>query len=277
MHMRPGRPRFVQPILLLTATINPVSFAPALVRRDSDTRRKDYLRAVSFYAAKLNPDECRIVLAENSGAPVADVVSAAARHGHSISVLSYTGDPVLSRRGKGNGEAELIDRSAAWIVNDVGGAVPVIKVTGRIIVSNIRRFLVSTDEHEILCRLTRDLRKADTRLMSFTAGAWLLHFANLAAEVDAATGFSLEHAVAKRLYAGIVDGQLRWARMKHEPPILRVQRHRRYPIRHSREQARTALACGVPAHSISSLYIAAFQRVNGAGDVPLCDGVSRHR
>ncbi|MBT9299320.1 hypothetical protein KKP62_30570 [Rhodococcus sp. GOMB7] len=53
--------------------------------------------------------------------------------------------------------------------------------------------------------------------MSFTAGAWLLHFANLAAEVDAATGFSLEHAVAKRLYAGIVDGQLRWARMKHEP------------------------------------------------------------
>lgn len=105
--------RALQPILLLTATINPVSAVPSLARRDIDTRRKDYLRAVSFYAAKLRPDECRIVLAENSGAPVADVMSAAARHGHSVSVLSYRGDPVLSRRGKGNGEAELIDRSAA--------------------------------------------------------------------------------------------------------------------------------------------------------------------
>lgn len=53
-----------------------------------------------------------------------------------------------------------------------------------------------------MCRLTRDLRKADTRLIGFTAGAWLLHFAKLAAEVDAATGFNVEHAVAKRLYAG---------------------------------------------------------------------------
>lgn len=217
MHMRPARPRRVQPILLLTATIDPVPAAPSLVRRDVDTRRKDYLRAVSFYAAKLNPDECRIVLTENSGAPVADVVAAAARHGHSISVISYTGDPVLSLCGKGNGEAELIDRSAAWIVNEVGGAVPVIKVNGRLIVSNIRRFLISTNEDEISCRLTRDLRKADTRLIRFAASTWLLHFADLAAEVDAATGFNLEHAVAKRLYAGIVDGRIRWARMKHEP------------------------------------------------------------
>ena len=217
MHQQTGYLRAVPPVLLLTATIDPDPSAPWLVRRDSETRRQDYLRAVSFYAAKLSPDECHIVFAENSGAPVDDVVAAAARHGHTISVISYTGDPELGRRGKGNAEGELIDRSASWIADGVGAVTPVVKITGRIIVSNIRRFLASIDEDQVLCRLTRALRKADTRLMGFTAQTWLHHFANLAVEVDAATGFTLEHAVAKRLYSGIVDGQIRWARLTHEP------------------------------------------------------------
>lgn len=207
----------VRSVLLLTATINPDAAVPSLARRDPVTRRQDYVTAVSFYAAHLDPDECRIVFAENSGADVDEIVSAAARHGHSITVLSSAGDPVSAGRGKGNGEAELIDRSAAWIVDEMGAAVPVIKVTGRIVVRNIRRFLVSIDEDEVLCRLASDLRKVDTRLLGVTAGAWMLHFANLAVEVDAAAGFTLEHAVAKRLYVRIADSRLRWARMKHEP------------------------------------------------------------
>lgn len=212
-------------LLLLTSTIEPGD-VPHLVRALWADRRRDYLSAVEFYSNACSPSEVQLLFVENSGANVDDIRAVAAKHGHELAVISYVEDSVVSRRGKGNGEALMFDRVARWLSETSGEYRRLIKVTGRLSVKNINSILTfdlgrPRPSPYVCCRVTADFTVVDTKFFITDPAVFTKYFTGMEPEVSESTGRFLEHVCARRLARALSDDVL-WLRFRRYPHFVGV-------------------------------------------------------
>src|SRR5262252_2068986 len=149
-----GHRRMPEINLLLTATIHVRSTA-LTARVDPAQRLADYAAALGFWL-RVGGIE-RIVFCENSGADLAPLQRTAAqlapdRH---VEWLGFTGAALDPARGKGLGEAQIIEHALAESTS-LRGEGFVLKATGRYTVPNVSRVLPqasATPGPDVICNL----------------------------------------------------------------------------------------------------------------------------
>lgn len=120
-----------QPVILLTACINPNGMAYTVLQ-DSDERLRQYREALDWYLQHVN---CKIVFVENTGYDISPMYADAIASGR-LEVLTFQGNDFDKSRGKGYGEALIIEYAlnhSKFLKEDVN----VVKITGRLICENV--------------------------------------------------------------------------------------------------------------------------------------------
>lgn len=124
-----------KPVILLTATINPDGTANAKLQ-DQDLRKNQYVKAVDFY---IKETDCNIVICENSAYPLHKDMKKYIGLSR-FELISFHGNTYDKTMGKSFGEAEIIlyaIHNSSLLKNETN----FIKITGRIIIENIKEIL----------------------------------------------------------------------------------------------------------------------------------------
>lgn len=118
-------------VLILTGCISP-NVTDALAVRDADSRKEMYVYAIRWY---LEHTHYNIVFGENSGTSVMDLIPEV--YHDRFEELSYYSAPTIPNRSRGYKEMEILE-----YVRDhsqsVQGADLLVKITGRLVLLNIR-------------------------------------------------------------------------------------------------------------------------------------------
>ena len=156
----------METILLLTGCINPnrMSFTKLT---DVNERKMQYVDAIHYY---LNETNNKIIFCENSNTSIHSFFN---NDKDRIEILCFSGNQD-NQKGKGYGEAEII-KYAFQYSNWLKGNQIVVKITGRLIISNIRQIIQSLKfKHNIItCRIHSDLRFADSRIICSTTSFYM--------------------------------------------------------------------------------------------------------
>lgn len=119
------------PVVLLTACINPNGMA-FTVLQDRNVRLQQYKDALDWYLYHIAN---RIVFVENTGYDISPLYREVIEAGR-LEVLTFHGNDYEKSRGKGYGEALIIEyamKNSAFLREDVN----IIKITGRLICMNV--------------------------------------------------------------------------------------------------------------------------------------------
>lgn len=157
-------------VVLLTATINPPSEAHKLARRDPALRRQDYLTAWRHYLHSLK-SHARLVFIENSGADLTefqDLAASASCTGTSAEVISLDVNSFPPEWGRAYGEFLLLHHARPRI--DISDDAKIWKVTGRIVISNMRAIIHSSPaDFDLYC----DCRCPPWRFLRRESRGWM--------------------------------------------------------------------------------------------------------
>ena len=209
----------VSPCVLLTATIRVREDMCFTVRADATLRAEDYRR--SFVKWLTVPGVERIVFVENSGCDLSEFVEIARRYSHKrVECLSFLCPPYPGHRGKGYGEAFIVDY-ALQNSELISESRHLIKASGRYYVRNIETliaFVKANPELQAICNLQRHLTWADSRVFcgsrDFVAG-YLLPFSEI---IDDTQGVCFENALARAVHRLMSEGG-RWSMLPRAPEI----------------------------------------------------------
>jgi hypothetical protein len=182
----------VRPALVLTATIEPRHEGYVAIA-DPYERYLHYQRALRRWAARRDLFS-HIVFCESSGHRLCQELEG--EFGDQVQVLALADLPEYpAHLGKSYGEALILERFAA--AADIT-ATHVVKCTGRLYVRNARRLLAGLDDGiDMLVRLRRDLRFADSRFFACRTALLPTLVADLKALIDDGAHVYMEHALAR--------------------------------------------------------------------------------
>ncbi len=124
-----------QPVILLTACINPNGMAYTVLQ-DSDERLRQYRVALDWYLQHVMN---KIVFVENTGFDISPMYTDAIASGR-LEVLTFQGNDFDKSKGKGYGEALIIEyalKNSKFLKEEVN----VVKITGRLIIKNTKALL----------------------------------------------------------------------------------------------------------------------------------------
>ncbi|APW59052.1 hypothetical protein [Paludisphaera borealis] len=142
-------------VLLLSATIIPLTGIKSMTRTDPAMRLKDYERALRFYMGLLARSFDSIVFCENSGAdlrPLENVAEEAGAGGR-VEFVSFQGLDFPPNYGRGFGEFKLVDHAMkhARFLQPTDDLV-VWKCTGRYIIRNMEQLVQNRpSEFDVYC------------------------------------------------------------------------------------------------------------------------------
>lgn len=179
--------------LLLTATLNP-GRTPSVKVSSPEERLRDYRLAARRWLRKAHLFAERILLENSAHSSMASLRD---EFGDEFTIISFTGNDGADQRGKGYGEAAMLERlsTEVSVKSDY-----LLKGTGRLYVRNIETLLRGLRAGpDIVVRVSRDLSFADSRLFAVRASLTEELFAGLQEGVDEAEGIYLEHALARRV------------------------------------------------------------------------------
>jgi len=145
-------------LILLTGCINPngMSFTQLT---DVNERQKQYVDAIHYY---IKETDCKIIFCENSNTNINYLFN---NYNERLEILTFRGNKD-KQRGKGYGEAEIIKyafQKSKWLKDNK----IVIKITGRLIVKNIKQIIksIQPEKEFITCLFHSDLKFADSRIV----------------------------------------------------------------------------------------------------------------
>ena len=197
-------------ILLLTGCINPNGM-PFTQLTNIDERQKQYVDAINYYISKTN---IQIVFCENSNTDISTLFNNA--HDR-LEFLTFIGNQD-KQRGKGYGEAEIIKYAlnhSSYIHNDS----IIIKITGRLIVHNIRQIIDSLKYgHDfVTCLFHSDLKFADSRIFCGTT-AFYKEFLKKKDQINDSEGIFFEHVLAST----VIESSYCFKPFSEEPLIFGI-------------------------------------------------------
>jgi hypothetical protein len=150
-------------IILLTACIDPRGMSNTYLT-DIEERKMQYVNALHFYINKTNLD---IVFVENSGYDISSFFEKQINENR-LEILTYKADDANRFRGKGFGEAEIIEYAISHS-NKIIEPCTLIKITGRLIVDNISKIIrfysLLLSRKTIQCNMSSDFSFADSKLI----------------------------------------------------------------------------------------------------------------
>lgn len=195
--------------IILTATVSPSNAMPGSANNDAETRRNEYLNALSHYLSQ--PDEViqSVVILENSGASAApfQALYEASGSGKSFAFINTTAD-YDHTQGKGFGEFLMIDAGMKQLFDKglISSDTTFWKVTGRHHVINIADMIRTAPKtYDLYCDLRNvpligerlgGNRWMDLRVLSFSLAGYQRFF-----EGRYGDGFTLEKPFFERAYA----------------------------------------------------------------------------
>lgn len=171
-------------LIVMTATIDPGRL-DNLVLMDPQLRWNQYQESLGFWLN--HPSVKDVVFFENSGCAVdfSPVQQAATRLGKRLEIVTYKGNAGTSKRGRGYGEGELLNRvlNQSYLIRDQESF---FKVTGRFKVLNFAR-LEASSRHQPVVVNARSLKKrqwVDTRFFKMTPKFYRDHLAHVHQEAN---------------------------------------------------------------------------------------------
>lgn len=122
-------------VIILTACINPNGMSETVLQ-NSDIRLQQYLKALKFYLCNT---DLPIIFIENTNYDITGYFPNEVNNGR-LEILTFNGNDFDKSKGKGYGEAIILQHA---IQNSklIKHAKRVIKITGRIIVKNIKQLI----------------------------------------------------------------------------------------------------------------------------------------
>lgn len=202
-------------VLLLTACVNPNS-SHMLKLRNVDDRKKQYINAIEWYF-KYTP--YYIVFAENSGTPLSlsDEIIKSPR----FEYLKWKEEPDVPDRGKGYKEAKIHEK----VIADsqlYKGADIVVKITGRLIMTNIVKTILSIgnpSKRLLMSNFGWKFKYQDTRFI--IAGKYAFEELQKAnSRINTIVG--MEEAYAAESVKLIRDGKVDYELSKYLPNVIGV-------------------------------------------------------
>lgn len=197
-------------VILLTGCINPngMSFTQLT---DVNERQKQYVEAIHYY---IKETDCKIIFCENSDTNINYNFE---NYNYRLEIVSFKGNQD-KQRGKGYGEAEIIEyafQKSKWLKDNK----IVIKITGRLIVKNIRQIVKSlkSEEDFVTCLFHSDYKFADSRIICATS-SFYKELYNNKKKIDDSCGVYFEHI----LCSTVLDSQLPFIPFSEEPLILGI-------------------------------------------------------
>lgn len=203
-------------VALLTACIDPANVY-SVARRDPQTRLNDYLQSFKYILHL--PGIANIVFCENSGADLSEIREVVRLHNpyhKNVEILSFYGQPDHPEYGKGYGEMRIIDYALNHSKN-IQESTMVMKITGRLIVSNIEamtRAIAKTKNIDVFCDLRRNLTTSDSRLFCATPRFLREYFVPFKDILNEATGICFEDVLARAAHRAMADGLL-WSMLPY--------------------------------------------------------------
>lgn len=231
-------------VFLLTASIDPMGRV-GVRRADPAVRLGDYTASLGRWLDDARRHGAEVVFCENSGWPLESLRALVASRGleDRVRFLQFRGNDYPRERGKGFGEAAILDRA---IAEDLGARPPgtlVVKCTGRLHVSNLDRALLRPGARaEIACALDGRLTQADSRFFLARAGVFAARFTDMGEEVDEPAGILLEHVLCRRVLGAVAAG-VAWE------PLGAVPRFSGWSATHARSYGGASRLARWAAHS----------------------------
>jgi hypothetical protein len=200
-------------ILLLTAAVDPRD-APFVARSDPKVRLEDYKQALKLWLADRHTPS--VVFAESSGFDLTEIETVCmTQNPHNITVEFISFEDDYDRtHGKGYGELRVI-RRALHDSQIIKPQTMVIKVTGRLYVSNIRSFVEGIrrcPDAEIFCDFRHNLTWADSRAFCASKKFFDDFMIPMQQEIDDTMGTTYEHVLGRAAHRCIAEGR-RWSMM----------------------------------------------------------------
>lgn len=194
-------------IILLTGCINPNGM-PFTKLTDANERQRQYIEALHYY---LNHTSCPIVFCENS---LTDLSTLFNDIKDRLEILTFKGNQD-KQRGKGFGEAEILEfafRHSLFIHDDC----IVVKITGRLIVSNIASILNSLnyDKDFVTCQFHSNLLFADSRIFCATPSFYMA-FLKFKDHINDSKNIYFEHILAST----VLESPIQYIPFTEEPFI----------------------------------------------------------
>jgi hypothetical protein len=213
-------------LFVLTCAITPGEVTPSLVLRDPVSRRNDYLNAARKWAQVLNPETDHVLVVENTGSTVDDLLELFQCMGVRSFAICYKEAAELQSSGKGNAEAAMFDRVVDWYLATDTIYGEIFKITGRLFVENFEAVCHRSPqcrENQIVfrARVRVDRTQVDTRFFSASPHVWQSYLTGLSGSVVESDGVFLEHAVARQLASAVFDG-VAWFPFSQMPRIVGV-------------------------------------------------------
>lgn len=209
-------------IVLLTATVDPRNTAK-VARRDPHQRLEDYKTALRTCWLS-EPLATNLVLCENSNNDLADIHKLCDQQlgsGRRTELISFEGLQYPPHLGKGFGEIGIISYALRHSKLLREGNPLIVKVTGRLVISNIRKLLEVTLKYpnfDISCDFRGNLQWVDSRLFIARANFLRDYLVPMQALADDACGVTFEHVLGRATHKAIGDG-LKWVPMMCTPDI----------------------------------------------------------
>ncbi len=195
-------------VVLLTATITP-HVEGHIVVTDSRVRAAQYAAALAWWSAMSARYRFDLVLAENSGYDLVDLVRQAGVDRSRVTLLSSEAPPPDAvSRGKGAAEASIIAAGIDVLASRPGSEV-VYKCTGRLWVKNFPSCLPGRLQSHRL--LIADIPRGpfdwvDSRLVGASLELWRSSLRGLGSDSDDRVGINFEHRLATVMRRLAVEG-----------------------------------------------------------------------
>lgn len=177
--------------LIITGTVYPAKGVFALKILDSCVRKDQYLKSIRYYIEKTRIKN--IIFCDNSAAEIEpDLYMLARKHNKNFEWLSFKGnEDAVIKYGKGYGEGEIIKyvlENSKLILT----CSSFVKVTGRLIVSNIDCVIRYASRKHIICDIVDD--KMLTNFYITPIAIYTKYLISAYEQVNDYAGFYLEHS-----------------------------------------------------------------------------------
>lgn len=189
------------PTILMTACINPHGMSQTKIQ-NVELRKQQYFEALNFYLDRTGYD---IVFVENSGFDITSYYKNTIENGR-LEVITYDGNNFNKALGKGYGEGLILKYAFEHSTFIQDKNVPIVKVSGRHLVKNIRNIvwlssLLTINKEFISCDINPKAKSANSDLFIASKNFYSNYFIKRCSDIDESKGVWFEHI----LYFSIID------------------------------------------------------------------------
>lgn len=185
-------------VVLLTAAVTPSKDVP-FTSLNADVRLPLYQEAISFWSQICVLNKWSLFVVETTGASEGELFKFVDPNGDN-QFRAFSPNPDLNKLGKGALESACLDYAFTELEKTYGKNTTVHKVSGKLIIRNYKKVLISTPGNAINIRRSIYRSVCHSRVFSLTVGSWNQFFTGLYKDInDLDNSRYFEHVLAYKM------------------------------------------------------------------------------